>query len=111
MTLCVMAMAAHVPDNLRPALQVAVSRWYVGASVATPWEPFRIACWSYLDQSNGDSVTIVDQTDIAVRALICVLDEELTVDDYDMTTDFFGNLLGDTDLDAVALAGLVPERP
>lgn len=109
MTLCVMAMATHVPDHLRPALQAAVERWYVGTSAATIWEPFRIACWQYLDEKNGNSTTIADRTDIAVRALICVLGRDLDTD-CDMTMDFFGSLLGKTGLDAVDLAGLDPEH-
>lgn len=109
MVLCVMAMAADVPTELRPALQAAVGRWYVGTAAVAPWEPFRLACWQHLDDKNGNSTTIADRTDTAVRALICVLGDELSADDYDMTLDFFGSLMGKSGLDAVALVGLKGE--
>ena len=71
MMLHVMAMARHIPPELRTALASAVVMHFDPGSDDRPVEPYRGQCWEYLDRKNGTSTAIGDRTDVAVRALIC----------------------------------------
>ena len=84
-------MTKAVPPGLRPALVDSASRWLVGNETPS-LEPARVACWQFLEGKNGNSTTINDREDVAVRALICVLCDEPD-DDLDMSIDFFESLL------------------
>ncbi|GAB4062458.1 hypothetical protein GCM10028777_02250 [Angustibacter speluncae] len=96
MCIAVMTMARHIPPPLRPALLRGCARWYADVEDADSLESDRVLCWHYLDAKNGNSTTINDATDVAVRVLIGVLwdecDEE-DVDHFDMGFDFFAGLL------------------
>jgi hypothetical protein len=90
MTVSVMAVAHALPDHLEPALLLACRRWCLLDPEAGPLEPSRIEGWEYLDSKYGNSTTIADPTDRAVRALICVLhDDQPSDDDLSDTLDFF----------------------
>ena len=93
MSVAAMAMAADIPATLRPAMAAAVSRWYANAVDQPSLEPARVACWRFLDAKNGNSTTIDDRIDVAVRTLICVLwDAANEGSDLVMGLDFFAGL-------------------
>lgn len=95
MTLGVMAMARELPESLRYALALACERWYAGATDAASLQAASVDCWDFLEAKHGTSTVIADRTDAAVRALICVLwDEVPGVDEVDMTLEFFAPLAG-----------------
>lgn len=93
MTFGVMAMAREVPPSLRAALVQGCARWLAGARTNGALEEARVECWKFLEAKHGDSTTIADREDIAVRALICVLwDEADEGDDLEMGLDFFAQI-------------------
>ncbi len=93
MTLGAMAMARELPAALRPALAAASTRWYVGSCDGGSLETARIDSWRFLEDKNGDSTTIADRVDLAVRSLICVLwDEAPEEEDIASTLDFFATI-------------------
>lgn len=93
MTVAAMAMAQDIPLNLRPAMAAAVDRWYAKTADHQSLEPARVACWRFLDTKNGNSTTIDDPVDVAVRTLICVLwDEADEGSDLATGLDFFTGL-------------------
>lgn len=93
MAIVVMAMAGEIPESLQSAFMSATQRWYAGQSTLGSLQSASVACWEYLEAKNGSSTEINDRSDIAVRALICVLwDEEPDDDDLQMTLDFFAPL-------------------
>ena len=90
----VLALAGHVPTELRRTVVAAATRWYLGVSGGEALEPMRVACWQYLERRHGNSTTVTDLTDLSVRGLICVLyDDEPTLEDIEMTFDYFGALI------------------
>jgi hypothetical protein len=52
----------------------------------------RLAAWNFLDTKNGSSVTIVDNEDRLIRALICVLFADDS-DDPGMGAEFFADMI------------------
>lgn len=93
MTFGTMAMARDLPPVLRPALMAAMERWLVGAGEGPELTNHRVAAWEFTNAKNGNSTSINDTTDIAVRALICILWDEALVDDqYWDTLEFFSSL-------------------
>ena len=90
----VMALAGYVPEELRRAVVAASTRWFLGVSGGEALEPMRAECWHYLDRRHGNSTTVADLTDLAVRGLICVLyNDEPELEDIEMTFDYFGALM------------------
>lgn len=67
---------ADLPTVGLTALSVAEEHWV--KDIPSDLLESRVACWRYLDAKNGNSTTIGDREDHAMRALICVLfdDEE-----------------------------------
>ncbi len=93
MTFGTMAMAQDLPPVLHPALVAAMERWLGGAGEGPELTEHCVAAWVFNETKNGNSTTIADQTDIAVRALICILWEEALVDDQSWDTlEFFTSL-------------------
>ena len=89
----VMAMATSIPDSLRSAAVEAGARWFAGLDKPGSLEPARVACWNFLEAKNGNSTTVADRTDIAVRGLICVLwDQPDEGDDLETGLEFFAQL-------------------
>jgi hypothetical protein len=89
-----LAMAAHVPIELRQALVAASARWYTRDCDPPRLEEWRVASWRFLQAKHGNSTTVIDLSDVAVRALICVLwDDEPSGEDADMSLDYLGSLL------------------
>ena len=94
MTVAAMAMAADIPVTLRSAMAAGVSRWYAGDVGQASLESARVACWQFLDAKNGNSTTIDDRVDVAVRTLICVLwDAADEGSELAMGLDFFVGLV------------------
>jgi hypothetical protein len=94
MTLSVMAMARHIPEPLRPGLVEASARWFAGLEGIGSLQPARVACWKYLEAKNGNSTSVTDKTDVAVRGLICVLwDHADEGDDLEAGLEFFAQLV------------------
>lgn len=94
MTSEVMSMANTMPEELHPALVLAVRRWYGGDVQVGPLEPARILCWDFLQAKHGNGNTLIDREDISVRALICVLwDTADEGDDLYLGLDYFEGLL------------------
>lgn len=94
MTLGVLAVAGRIPAELRPALFVAGTRWLTTDPVLVRLEPFRVQAWEFLERKNGDSASVRDQVDVAVRALLCVLWEDETAQSLDELLAYFTELLG-----------------
>lgn len=90
-----MAKASALPRALRASLISACSRWFGEPTGAHP--PLRqlaADCWAYLETKHGNSSSIVDREDIAIRTLLCVLDDEPpAAADLDMTIDFLVSML------------------
>jgi len=87
------AMLDDMPEQLAQAYESARRRWVEMDSSAL-LEGWRVSAWNHLGQKNGNSTTIDDAEDIAVRALICVLwDDAVGPDEYGMTADFFTQLM------------------
>src|SRR5690606_36006389 len=94
MTVEVLQMASLVPFELRPALVGAGQRWYLQSPDGPKLEPWRVASWQFLEAKHGNSTTVIDRVDVAVRGLICVLwDEEPTGDEVDSTLEYLGSVM------------------
>lgn len=92
MVLGLVAMVDDLPEQLAQAYESARRRW-MDTDLSVVLEGWRVSAWNYLDEKNGNSTTIDDAEDIAVRALICVLwDDAVGPDEYGMTVDFFAHL-------------------
>jgi len=94
-----MAMASALPPGLRGALVTASSRWFAEPSpVGHPLAGLAAECWSYLEAKNGNSITVTDREDIAVRTLLCVLwDEAPDAEELNSTLDYFVSLVDQFD--------------
>lgn len=93
MTLGVMAMARAVPYSLRAALVEACARWFAGVQPNGSLEEARVECWKFLEAKYGNSTTVEDREDLAIRALICILwDEANEGDDLETGLDFFAQI-------------------
>ena len=73
MTFGVMAMAREVPHSLRAGLVAGCARWFAGMQPERSLTRYRVECWKFLDAKHGNSTTVADREDMAVRALICIL--------------------------------------
>ena len=51
-------------------------------------EEYRVACWQFLDTKNGNSTTIADREDQAVRLVIGLLFEENRAEDAYLAVKF-----------------------
>lgn len=80
MTLKTIAMAKDLPDELREDLAAAARRWLTSESPLLSMEVARVAAWRFLEAKNSGSTTSMERTDVAVRALICVLWDEADED-------------------------------
>ncbi len=94
MTVKVMQMSGYIPIELRRALFGAVERWYLRSQDAPKLEPWRVRCWQFLEARHGNSSTVADRVDVAVRGLISVLcDDEMSADEVDDTLGYLGSVL------------------
>lgn len=90
-----LAMGSALPRELRGVLVAASSRWFGGRRD----EGVRLAllaqdCWSFLEAKHGNSTTVVDREDVAVRTLLCVLwDEAPESEEFEMTVDYFVSMV------------------
>lgn len=80
MTRRVIAIAKDLPDELLDGVAAAERQWLSNEASVPHVEDLRVAAWRFLEAKNGNSVTIDDNSDIAVRALICVLWDEADED-------------------------------
>ena len=94
-----LAMTAELQrfaDSLPPwaiaHLQTADAYWRGDDSRREALLDARLAAWNFLETKNRSSVTIVDNEDRLIRALICVLfaDDD---GDHDMTAEFFADMI------------------
>lgn len=99
MTVEIMKLAESLPHELRQALVDVCQHWYVPSQATASLEAWRVRCWQFLEAKNGNSSSVVDRSDVAVRGLICVLwDSEPSFEDVDPTLEYLGSLL---DIDKV----------
>lgn len=92
MTFGVMAMAREVPHQLRAGLVEACARWFAVQPTGS-LEEARVECWKFLEAKHGNSTTVADREDMAVRALICVLwDEADEGEELEMGLDYFAQI-------------------
>ena len=69
-------------------------RWFAPSPVDRPLAGLAAECWSYLEAKNGNSTTVADREDVAVRTLLCVLwDEVPDAEELDSTLDYFVSLV------------------
>lgn len=83
-----------LPDSLRRRFDEA-SRVWDGSPVEPPsFELERVECWRFLEAKNdGSSTQIADREDAAVRALICILPNEVPDEgDTYLTLEFFASM-------------------
>lgn len=83
LTLVVELVADDLPPLGLTALAAARRRWLGPETADTPLLEHRIACWKYLDAKHGNSTTIADREDHALRAVIAVLFEAAQGDLYE----------------------------
>jgi len=88
---CLELIREELPAIGRSGLVVAQEYWTGNGRATSDLDDARVGCWQYLDAKNGDSTTIRDREDHAVRALICVLGNkpEQASDHFDTLVFFF----------------------
>jgi hypothetical protein len=75
LTAVVGLVATDLPPVGLEGLDAARRRWVEAEVPGTYLLEHRVACWHYLDAKHGDSTTIDDRQDHAVRAVIALLFE------------------------------------
>ncbi len=93
MTFGVLALMAQLPIELRPAAFAAGTRWLTLEGEHIRLANFRVQAWQFLDRKNGDSTSIHDHVDVAVRALLCTLWDEETESSVDEMLEYYSELL------------------
>lgn len=90
-----MAMASKLPESLRGALAQACLRWFSSPTLGeASLHQAAAHCWTYLETKHGNSTSIVDREDVAIRTLLCALVDDLPdMDELDMTIDFLVSML------------------
>ncbi len=96
LTACAELICSDLPQLGRSALALARRYWTSDDGVPRVLLEARVQCWEYLDVKNGDSTTIADREDHAMRALICCLYGETQEpgDCFDSVSFFFEMLNG-----------------
>jgi hypothetical protein len=91
------------------ALDAASRRWLRGHT--QPLEPLRVAVWTFLDAKHGNSTTIADDEDRAMRALLCCLYDEPDPNQLDTTLLFALDMLSATGISETQLREVVAATP
>ncbi|MGC3954829.1 MAG: hypothetical protein QM804_11405 [Propionicimonas sp.] len=65
-----------LPENLRPAVDEAISIWRSDAPDLERLTAIKVAIWEALEAKNGDSITIEDAVDRTLRACLCLVEVE-----------------------------------
>lgn len=61
-----------LPTVGQESLKIAQSYWFQKDATLEQMDEARIQCWQYLD-SKGSGITMSDEVDTAMRAVLCVL--------------------------------------
>jgi hypothetical protein len=77
-----------LPPIGRTALDAARRCWIDQVDDPRQLEEHRVACWQFLDTKNGNSTTIADREDQAVRLVIGLLFEESKEGDAYLAVSF-----------------------
>lgn len=78
---CLEPVQPLLPPIGQASLEIAKAYWLQGVGQEEDLEAARDKCWQYLDQK-GRSAAIVDDEDVAMRAVLCVLYPLSDEDDY-----------------------------
>ncbi|WP_426344819.1 hypothetical protein ACN9MU_15265 [Pseudoduganella sp. R-32] len=79
---CMQLVSEYLPPVGGDALQQATRFWLDQSLDGTSLEDARISCWRYLNSKHGNSTSIDDKEDAAMRALLCVLYEKPQSDEF-----------------------------
>jgi hypothetical protein len=63
-----------LPAELQPRLIQINAAWDADSADAALLRSAKLECWAYLKAKHGNSTTIADKEDRAVRAMLCLLE-------------------------------------